>query len=358
MQFATHPDVLGRYDTMQGFLADLERVEDELTTPDSEITVDPGIAVKGDRLEGGFTVIERLGRGASSVARLVRQDATDEEFVLKVANDATHSDHVQAEGEALAKLRHPHIVEYRQTLAVAGRAALLLKLFEHQPAPLVATGADWADYARRLGAVADACALADPLLPPARVVQALEGVLSPADLKDKTPELTRAIQPSRLLRLAAAASRAAALFSRQEIYPRGMPALQALRQSLSALVGVPELGVEELKTRVRGRYAEAEPLSDRPALDRLLEAAEAPLQWDEASRRYRCLNFGGGLSSASSSFQRLTKADAAAVADTAAQEAQHLGARLLCTTGARAVCFCSAWSRAWRRGRVSTPSQP
>ena len=109
VQFATHPDVLGRYDTVQGFLADLERVEDELTTPDPEITIDPGSAVKGDRLEGGFTVIERLGRGASSVALRVRQDATDEEFVLKVANDITHGDHVQAEGEVLAKLHHPNI---------------------------------------------------------------------------------------------------------------------------------------------------------------------------------------------------------------------------------------------------------
>ena len=768
VQFATHPDVLGRYDTVRSFLADLERVEDELTTPDPEITVDPSVAVKGDRLEGGFTVIERLGRGASSVALLVRQDATDEEFVLKVANDATHSDHVRAEGEALAKLRHPHIVEYRQTLAVTGRTALLLKsagdrtlalqlreegrlsldllarfgeelieavrhledkavihrdikpdnigiaasrggklqlvlfdfslcrtpaesltagtppyldpflplrpgkrwdlyaerfaaavtlyemavgkpprwgdspsapavldqeatierevfdpvvrgplaaffaralardfrerfdnaedmlrawrqvfeggaatsaegfeaiafaatahttmaelgysleaqdvlermgihnarallavdrirfrylrgvgdrirkeirlkakelarlrpdltqgrgtlhegeesetsadraaisinelarqllprrpagddrpeeaalacylgleegssenpphpsppppggrefwptlgeaaaasgldrkmvadtlvkarerwlrtpaltdlrqqletllhgqgqvmtateaalallalrgcaeqqdderlrlagavlraaleaenhldkprfqLFDHPPAPLVATGVGWADYARRLGAVADACALADPLLPPTRVMQALEGVSLPVNLEDVTPEPGGAIPPLRLLRLATSASRAAALSSRQEIYPRGMPAPQALRQSLGALVGVPELGVEELKTRVRGRYAEAEPLPDRPALDRLLEAAEAPLQWDESSRRYRCLNFGGGLSGASSSFQRLTTADGAAVADAAALEARHLEARLL-----------------------------
>ena len=711
VQFATHPDVLGRYDTVQGFLADLERVEDELTTPDPEITVDPGSAVKGDRLEGGFTVIERLGRGASSVALRVRQDATDEEFVLKVANDAAHSDHVQAEGEALAKLRHPHIVEYRQTLAVAGRTALLLKsagdrtlalqlreegrlsldmlarfgeellqavrhledkavihrdikpdnigiaasrsgklqlmlfdfslcrtpaesltagtppyldpflplrpgkrwdlyaerfaaavtlyemavgkpprwgdslsapalldqevtierevfdpvvrgplaaffaralardfrerfdnaedmlrawrqvfeggaatpaegfeavafaatahttmaelgysleaqdvlermgihnarallavdrirfrylrgvgdrirkeirlkakelarlrpdltqgrgtlhegeesetsadraavsinelarqllprrpagddrpeeaalacylgleeaggrefwptlgeaaaasgldrnavaealvkarerwlrtpaltdlrqqletllhgqgqvmttteaalallalrgcaeqqdderlrlagavlraaleaenhldkprfqLFDHPPAPLVATGADWADYARRLGAVADACALADPLLPPARVVQALEGVSLAVNLEDVTPELGGTIQPLRLLRLATSASRAAALSSRQEIYPRGMPAPQALRQSLGALVGVPELGVEELKTRVRGRYAEAEPLPDRPALDRLAVAAHPPAGPAHARRR-------------------------------------------------------------------------
>ena len=44
IQFATCPDVLARYDTIQGFLDDLDRVEDELTTPDPEATtVDPSV---------------------------------------------------------------------------------------------------------------------------------------------------------------------------------------------------------------------------------------------------------------------------------------------------------------------------
>ncbi|EPZ16557.1 hypothetical protein M622_11640 [Thauera terpenica 58Eu] len=774
VQYATHPDVLGRYDTIQGFLADLEGVEDELTTPDPEATVDPSDAVKGDRLEGGFTVVTRLGRGSSSIALLVQHDDSGEEFVLKVANDLAHSDNLQAEGEALAKLRHPNIVEYRQTLQIAGRTALVLKsagehtlaeklrdgrlsldllrrfgeelieavrhiedkgvihrdikpdnigisggrggklqlvlfdfslcrtpvenlsagtppyldpflplrpgkrwdlyaerfavavtlyemavgkaprwgdgasspvvvdgelvfetgvfdpairgpldtffshalardfrerfdnaedmlrdwrrvfevlstthptsaqgfeaiafaanadttmvelgysleardvlermgihnvrellavdrirfrylrgvgdkirkeirlkakelarlrpdltqgrgtlhdteegggkstdkraisvnelarqllprrpagddrpeeaalayflgldedaeggspaatdpgqprtspgpagtwpalgaaatahgldrkeltdtlvkarerwlknpaftelrnqletllhgqgevmtsteaalallalrgcaeqrdderlrlasavlraaleaeshlekprfeLFDHAATPLVATSSAWADYAHRLGDVADTCALTDPLLPLTRVMQALEGIRPPAPVDDHAADVQRPIPPARLLRLATAASRTAALSSRQEIYPRNMPALQALRQSLGALVSLKELEVADLKARVRGRYPLAELLPDRPRLDRLLEEVDAPFRWDDEARLYRRLQ-SGTTSSGTTAFQRLTTVDGLALADAAVQGAQALEDRL------------------------------
>ena len=154
--------------------------------------------------------------------------------------------------------------------------------FDHQPCALIATGSAWANYARQLGAAADACALADPLLAPARILETLEGVPLPSAVAgDTTP--TAAIAPSRLLRLAASASRKAALSSRQEIYPRGMAPLQALRQSLGALVGAPQLRLRDIQDRVRGRYAEAAPLPGRPGLDRLLEEAGAPLTWDASA---------------------------------------------------------------------------
>lgn len=127
IQFATCPDLLARYDTIQGFLDDLDRVEDELTTPDPEATVDPSIASTGDRLEGGFTVVKRVGRGSSSDALLVRKDGSEEEHILKVACDIAHNDRLIAEGEVLARLHHQNIVAHRETLMVAGRTALLLK---------------------------------------------------------------------------------------------------------------------------------------------------------------------------------------------------------------------------------------
>jgi hypothetical protein len=127
VQFATSPDVLGRYGTVQEFIEQLNAVEDELTTPDPETTVDPSQANSGDRIEGGYTVVKRLGRGSSSDALLVRADGSDEELVLKVAVDAAHNDNLQAEAEALGKLRHPNIVELRGSTCVAGRTALLLK---------------------------------------------------------------------------------------------------------------------------------------------------------------------------------------------------------------------------------------
>lgn len=127
IQFATAPDLLARYDTVQGFLDDLDLVEDELTTPDPEITVDPSIATTGDRLEGSFTVVKRMGRGSSSDALLVRRDGSDEEVVLKVACDIAHNDRLVAEGEVLTRLHHQNIVAHRQSLSVSGRTALMLK---------------------------------------------------------------------------------------------------------------------------------------------------------------------------------------------------------------------------------------
>ena len=160
------------------------------------------------------------------------------------------------------------------------------QLYDHPPSPLIATSSAWADYARQLGSVADTCALVDPLLPPSRVIEALVAVQPAGSLMGSSQAHEAGEAPmlgTRLLRLATSASRTAALSSRQEIYRRGMPALQALRQSLGALVGVPTLRIRELQDRVRGRYPEATELPGRPALDRLLEEAGAPLQWSPAA---------------------------------------------------------------------------
>ena len=127
IQYATSPDVMARYDTIQDFLDDLVKVEDELTAPDPEATVDPSIAGHGDRLEGGFTVVERMGRGSSSDVLLVRDDGSQEELILKVACDIAHNDRLVAEGDVLAGLRHQNIVEYRRTLTVGGRTAVLMR---------------------------------------------------------------------------------------------------------------------------------------------------------------------------------------------------------------------------------------
>ena len=56
-----------------------------------------------------------------------------------------------------------------------------------------------------------------------------------------------------------------------------MAPLQALKQSLGALVGAPELTVADIQGRVQGRYPETAGLPQRPELDRLLEALAAAL---------------------------------------------------------------------------------
>jgi serine/threonine protein kinase len=127
VQYSTCPDVSGRIRSMGEFLDYLECVEDELTAPPRELTVDPTDAKSGDRLEGGCTVVRRLGKGSCSDVLLVRQDGSEAELVLKVAIDASHNDRLKAEGEVLAKLRHANIVEWVDTLQVSGRVALLMK---------------------------------------------------------------------------------------------------------------------------------------------------------------------------------------------------------------------------------------
>jgi hypothetical protein len=71
-------------------------------------------------------VVARLGRGASADALLVTRSGGDEPLVLKIAIDRQHNDRINNEGEILKKLHDHNIVSLRDTLMIAGRAALLL----------------------------------------------------------------------------------------------------------------------------------------------------------------------------------------------------------------------------------------
>jgi serine/threonine protein kinase len=145
---------------------------------------------------------------------------------------------------------------------------------------LVALSQELASYAGRLGDEADALAKEDPLAPPTRVLQRLREISLPAD----SPQLTDA----RLIRLAAAASKHAAVSSRQELYPRGMDAARAVKLSQGALYGVAFLTVQQIRERVSGRYPEAAALPDRPELDELLKAAGFDFNWDVTGKGVGC----------------------------------------------------------------------
>lgn len=140
---------------------------------------------------------------------------------------------------------------------------------------LVAVSTEMAGYARRLGAEADAIAGEDPLLAPARLIERLRDV--------KTP-VGASLSDSRLVRLAAEASSRAALSSRGELYPRGMDAARALKLSQGAVLGQRILSPQQIAERVSGRYAESQPLPDRPKLDELLIDSGFKLDWDETAR--------------------------------------------------------------------------
>ncbi|HJT79181.1 MAG TPA: BREX system serine/threonine kinase PglW, partial [Gemmataceae bacterium] len=125
VQFSTHPDVASRIDSAADFLSYLDAVEEELTSPDHDAVEDAAEAQKGDRLPGGFTVLRRLGKGATSTALIVERDG--QQYVLKVPNGDEHAQRVRGEGEVLGKLRHQHIVDYVETLTMGGRPCLLLR---------------------------------------------------------------------------------------------------------------------------------------------------------------------------------------------------------------------------------------
>jgi serine/threonine protein kinase len=136
-----------------------------------------------------------------------------------------------------------------------------------------------AEYALRLGRRADRLAQAEPLASPAHVLEDLR--------QEKTPErlVSEPLTDTRLVRLAAAASKQACVSSRQELYPRGMDPLRALKLSLGAVSGVDQLTESDIATRVMSRYPDASPLPSRPALDDLLRSAGLDLRYDAGSYR-------------------------------------------------------------------------
>lgn len=141
------------------------------------------------------------------------------------------------------------------------------------------TDPEWARYAERLGGIADE--LVAQLPPPSagRVLEALRAIPSPGiSASDEHDPVT--LDARRQMALAAAASTKAALSTnRQELYPIGLPAEDALRLASGALSGLKLLTVADIQTRVRDRYPQAEHLPGRPRLDELLITAGLDLEW-------------------------------------------------------------------------------
>jgi len=200
---------------------------------------------------GGVMAVEELAHAV----RLARGSIEDEPSCSRNAMAAT-----RAAVESERTMTEPRLVMRRDRRRV-----------------LVATTQGLTDYAVRLGREADKFAEQDPLAPPARVLERLRSLRLPGGVEP--------LSDARLLRVAAVASQNAAVSSRQEIYPRGMEAIRALKLSQGALLGTAQLTVEEIRQRVSGRYAEAAPLPDRPELDELLKEAGFEFKWDAAITR-------------------------------------------------------------------------
>jgi serine/threonine protein kinase len=95
-----------RTESVRAFLADLDKVEEELTAPDREPAVDPLAAGKGDEIEG-WTVERVLGKGSTSRALLVKRG--EQQRVFKVALNDAAAVRLTREAAQLGQLADSHV---------------------------------------------------------------------------------------------------------------------------------------------------------------------------------------------------------------------------------------------------------
>jgi serine/threonine protein kinase len=131
-------------------------------------------------------------------------------------------------------------------------------------------GAQALDYAEKIAEAGTRLAGTDPLPSPTRVLESLRAVPCPI------PQL----RDDALVRLAGASGEVA-VSPRLELYPKNLDPLRALKLAQAGLAGIAKITTEELRSRVRDRYPEAQPLPERPELADLLIKAGLAFNWDE-----------------------------------------------------------------------------
>ena len=144
------------------------------------------------------------------------------------------------------------------------------------------------DPAEALGRAADdlvtqAAASGEHTVPAARAAGRLLDVWTDAVRGLESPPVP---DTGRLLRLAAALARDAALAGSGDLYTRSMPATAALTLALAG-VGAQPVPVHEVHARVRAKFPALAPLPDRPRLDQLIDGTGLGLVYDETERGYR-----------------------------------------------------------------------
>lgn len=218
--------------------------------------------------EGGVVSLRELATSILLTRGSVEEDPLRTAQAMAVVRAATETEGIMAD---------PRFVVRREGGSKPSQGSTQASTSGKDQARIViALNQTVADYAIKLGDIADELATQDPLVPPDRALVQLRSVSAPSSLAP--------LPDNRLLRVAAGASGVAAVSSRQEIYPRGMQAARALKLSQGALLGTNRLTVNDLRERVTGRYPESQPLPDRPELDRLLKSVGFGFVWDQTAR--------------------------------------------------------------------------
>jgi serine/threonine protein kinase len=151
LAYATDQNPLDRFDDP---IAWVQVLLEEVTTPEPAKAadgdgVDPLEARPGQMLSG-YEVVKVLGTGAS--ARGLRVTSSGATFALKVSRAHEFDERLEAEAEALKKLRGDRIVGYEKTLKLGGRLCLLLEDAGETLAEILAKeGPQSLDFARRWG---------------------------------------------------------------------------------------------------------------------------------------------------------------------------------------------------------------
>jgi hypothetical protein len=132
--------------------------------------------------------------------------------------------------------------------------------------------------------VAQARAAGDPLVPAGRGAQRLRDgwARAAADVA-----ASAGFSDGRLLRLAAALARDAALSGSNELYHRNLSLTDAVALALKGVGGTQAVTAHEIRDRVRARFPALPPLPERPRLDQLLAEAGLGLVYDDAEHGYR-----------------------------------------------------------------------
>jgi hypothetical protein len=108
-----------------------------------------------------------------------------------------------------------------------------------------------------------------------------------AALRDLTPpDGARPLPDAALAELAASLCPLAAVNNRLELYRRRLAAAEALHATRRAFIAAQRVTPAELIAKVAARFPAAEPLPDRPELDRLVAGAGLDLHWQPGEGAY------------------------------------------------------------------------